>query len=50
MALGCYKVTLSSGLKRSGAHAFYESMGFRCHGFSYLLSLDSKTTTEALQN
>jgi GNAT superfamily N-acetyltransferase len=25
---GCYKVTLQSGIKRSEAHKFYESMGF----------------------
>jgi len=25
---GCYKVTLSSGIKRSEAHDFYEALGF----------------------
>jgi len=25
---GCYKVTLQSGIKRTDAHKFYESMGF----------------------
>ena len=25
---GCYKVMLASGLQRSGAHAFYEALGF----------------------
>ncbi|MBD2464149.1 GNAT family N-acetyltransferase [Oscillatoria sp. FACHB-1407] len=37
---GCYKVTLSSNVKRDRAHAFYESLGFKQHGwsFSYLLS------------
>lgn len=32
---GCYKVALSSNLKRERAHAFYESLGFERHGYSY---------------
>jgi GNAT superfamily N-acetyltransferase len=32
---GCYKAMLSSNLKRERAHAFYESMGFERHGFSF---------------
>ena len=32
---GCYKLMLSSNLARSGAHAFYESLGFEKHGFSF---------------
>jgi ribosomal protein S18 acetylase RimI-like enzyme len=32
---GCYKVTLSSNLKRERAHAFYESLGFERHGYSF---------------
>lgn len=37
---GCYKVMLSSNLKRMDAHRFYESIGFTQHGvgFSILLS------------
>ncbi len=37
---GCYKVTLSSNLKRDRTHKFYESLGFKQHGwsFSYLNS------------
>lgn len=31
----CYKVSLSSNLKRERAHAFYESLGFQKHGFSF---------------
>lgn len=31
----CYKVTLSSNIKRKGAHAFYESLGFALHGYSF---------------
>ncbi len=33
---GCYKAVLSSSLKRERAHAFYESLGFERHGYSYL--------------
>ena len=32
---GCYKAALSSSLKRGKAHAFYESMGFERHGYSF---------------
>lgn len=38
-AAGCYKVTLSSNLKRDRAHAFYESLGFQQHGWSFSLAL-----------
>lgn len=33
----CYKVALSSNLKRERAHAFYESLGFERHGYSFRL-------------
>ncbi len=36
---GCYKVALSSNLKREKAHRFYESLGFKKHGYSFLLEL-----------
>jgi GNAT superfamily N-acetyltransferase len=36
---GCYKVALSSNLKREKAHHFYESLGFKKHGYSFLLEL-----------
>lgn len=34
---GCYKLALSSNLKRAGAHQFYERLGFRQHGVSYVV-------------
>ena len=34
---GCYKLALSSHLKRARAHKFYESLGFEKHGFSFLI-------------
>lgn len=34
---GCYKMTLSSNLKRTGAHAFYDALGFERHGYSFLV-------------
>jgi GNAT superfamily N-acetyltransferase len=34
---GCYKMALSSNLKRGPAHAFYESLGFERHGYSFLI-------------
>jgi ribosomal protein S18 acetylase RimI-like enzyme len=33
---GCYKLSLSANVKRSGAHAFYEALGFARHGFSFV--------------
>lgn len=38
-ALGCYKLALSSNMKREAAHAFYESLGFQRHGYSFVLDL-----------
>jgi GNAT superfamily N-acetyltransferase len=32
---GCYKVALSSNLKRDRAHEFYKSLGFEQHGWSF---------------
>lgn len=34
---GCYKLALSSNLKREAAHCFYESLGFARHGYSFLI-------------
>jgi GNAT superfamily N-acetyltransferase len=36
---GCYKLTLSSNLKRTKAHAFYRSLGFEQHGLSFRADL-----------
>jgi GNAT superfamily N-acetyltransferase len=33
----CYKITLSSHLKREHAHRFYQSLGFKKHGFSFIV-------------
>ena len=35
---GCYKLTLSSNLKRQSAHKFYQSLGFQQHGYSFLVN------------
>ncbi|HEY9621316.1 MAG TPA: GNAT family N-acetyltransferase [Crinalium sp.] len=35
----CYKLALSTNLKRKDAHAFYESLGFTKHGFSFVVDL-----------
>lgn len=37
---GCYKLTLSSNLKREAAHHFYEGIGFRRHGYSFVIEPD----------
>jgi ribosomal protein S18 acetylase RimI-like enzyme len=36
---GCYKLVLSSNQKRERAHAFYESLGFQRHGFSFVIEI-----------
>lgn len=38
-AAGCYKLVLSSNQKRERAHAFYESLGFERHGFSFRIEI-----------
>jgi GNAT superfamily N-acetyltransferase len=37
--MGCYKLALSSNLKRKVAHRFYESLGFKRHGYSFIVEL-----------
>lgn len=36
---GCYKLALSSNLKREDAHRFYRSLGFRQHGVSFAIDI-----------
>src|SRR5450759_2631684 len=35
----CYKLALSSNLRREDAHRFYDSLGFERHGFSFVTRL-----------
>jgi GNAT superfamily N-acetyltransferase len=35
----CYKMSLSSNLIRKRAHAFYERLGFKQHGYSFLIDI-----------
>jgi GNAT superfamily N-acetyltransferase len=35
----CYKMALSSNLKREKAHSFYEKLGFKKHGYSFLVEI-----------
>ena len=37
---GCYKLILSSNVKRAQAHRFYESLGFRQHGISFHVAIE----------
>ncbi|MEZ5787037.1 MAG: GNAT family N-acetyltransferase [Xanthobacteraceae bacterium] len=39
----CYKLALSSNMKRERAHAFYSSLGFERHGFSFRLLFEPAT-------
>ena len=38
-AKSCYKVELSSNIKRDMAHKFYEKIGFKFHGYSFLTEI-----------
>ena len=40
---GCYKVALSSNLKRERAHAFYDSLDFERHGYSFRIDIQQAT-------
>jgi GNAT superfamily N-acetyltransferase len=39
----CYKLVLSSNAKRERAHAFYSSLGFERHGFSFRILFEPAT-------
>ncbi len=45
---GCYKAALSSNLRRERAHAFYESLGFERHGYSFRVIAPPGKGMEAL--
>ena len=36
----CYKVCLSSNQKRENAHRFYDNIGFKKHGYSFMMELE----------
>lgn len=37
---GCYKMTFSSNINREAAHRFYESLGFKKHGYSFYVTYE----------
>ena len=37
---GCYKFVLSSNSRREAAHKFYNSLGLKRHGFSFLAEIE----------
>jgi len=39
----CYKLALTSNEQRSGAHAFYDRLGFRRHGISFVAAPEMTT-------
>jgi GNAT superfamily N-acetyltransferase len=38
---GCYKLALSSNLRREAAHRFYDALGFQRHGYSFVVEPNS---------
>jgi len=49
-AVGCYKLTLSSNLRRTEAHAFYDALGFERHVYSFLIPLEPVPPAPEQQN
>lgn len=45
-AKGCYKLMLSSNVKRTKAHDFYDKLGFTRHGYSFLVEFDRADADE----
>ena len=41
-AKGCYKIMLSSNHNRVEAHAFYRSLGYSMHGYSFFLTVNKQ--------
>ena len=35
----CYKISLSSNMKRADAHEFYKKLGYKIHGYSFLTEI-----------
>ena len=44
-AAGCYKLALSSNVKRAAAHRFYEALGFCQHGISFAIDPSARPAT-----
>jgi GNAT superfamily N-acetyltransferase len=44
---GCYKAMVSSNLIRERAHAFYESLGFERHGYSFRVNTEHTAAADA---
>ncbi len=42
----CYKLLLSSNIKRKFAHKFYDSLGFKKHGYSFLINIENNVDYE----
>jgi ribosomal protein S18 acetylase RimI-like enzyme len=49
-AAGCYKLTLSSNLKREAAHRFYDGLGFERHGYSFRVELEKRSADGGQQS
>lgn len=47
VARDCYKLVLSSHVRRERAHRFYEGLGFHKHGYSYLMDLSGGAASTA---
>lgn len=48
-AAHCYKLMLSSNIKRTDAHRFYENLGFTQHGISFSIDIPAADAGSVLQ-
>jgi GNAT superfamily N-acetyltransferase len=46
-AAGCYKLALSSNMKREEAHRFYRNLDFQQHGVSFSVPLTRRAVRAA---
>ena len=49
-AQGCYKLALSSNVRRERAHEFYDKLGFIRHGYSFVVDLGSNTPPDVFSD
>lgn len=49
-AHGCYKLALSSNVRRERAHEFYDKLGFVRHGYSFVVDLGSNTPPDVFSD
>jgi GNAT superfamily N-acetyltransferase len=47
---GCYKLVLSSSLRREDAHRFYQKLGFKQYGLCFAVNLEGRALANGAQD